>query len=173
MANILLGNFHQSLIKTAINMGDWLLTLDKLTEQDKNAIKSVQQVLKKLPKVNDGTLAMYGFSIESGDENQGLVRGWDISLEYFADDLDRQGGLEMFSSYIPIPETTDLDVLSLKKQSEVYFHWPIGDVCNSIQPEQVTQWVNEVSQPLQFMKQGDMLSIEIVYQDFYSEIELS
>lgn len=171
MANIHLTQSHKHLVKAAIKLGDWLLTLDKLTAKDKAAVASIQKVLTKLPKVNDGTLAMYGFSIEKGDDTKGLVRGWDLSLEYFSQDLERQGGLELFSSFIPVPETTDPAVLTQKKLNEVYFHWPIGDVCAFIKPEQAQQWVDEINQPLAFWSEGDTLRIEVVYQDYYSEID--
>ncbi|WP_438970672.1 hypothetical protein [Methylophaga sp.] len=171
MANILLGKTHKSLIKAAIGLGNWFLSLEQLSEQDKQAVKQIQSALEKLPKVNDGTLAMYGFSIEKGDNNNGLVRGWDVSLEYFSQDEQQQGGLELFSSFIPLPETTDPAVLKQKKLNEVYFHWPIGDVCAFINPEQAKQWVDEVSHPLNSWGQSDRLRIEIVYQDYYSEID--
>jgi hypothetical protein len=135
MANILVDTSHKPLIKAASRLGDWLLSLDALSVEDKQAVKAVQKALEKLPKLNDGTLAMYGFSLEQGNETAGLVRGWDVSLEYFANDPERQGGLELFSSYIPIPETTDADVLAIKKQNEVYFHWPVGDICNLVKPD--------------------------------------
>lgn len=171
MANINLTQSHKQLIKAAIKLGDWLLTIDKLTADDIKAIQSIQTALSKLPRVNDGTLAMYGFSIEKGDETNGLVRGWDLSLEYFSQDPDQQGGLELFSSFIPLPETTDSAVLTQKKLNEVYFHWPIGEVCAFIKPERAQQWIDEIRQPLAFWGKGDTLRIEIVYQDYYSEIE--
>ena len=171
MAKILLDNAHKPIIKAAIKLGDWLLSLKNLTEQDKNAVMSVQRALNKLPKINDGMLAMYGFSIERGDETAGLVRGWDISLEYFANDAEQQGGLEIFSSYIPIPESNDPAVVAQKQHNEVYFHWSVADVCNFIAPERAARWIKEVSQPKQFLEEGDRLRVEIVYQDFYSEIE--
>lgn len=173
MANILLDKSHKKLIQSAIELGNWLLGLASLSADDKKAVQSIQQVLNKLPKINDGTLAMYGFSVERGDDEQGLIRGWDISVEYFAHDPEQQGGLEIFSSYLPIPEsTTDKDVLAIKKQHEVYFHWPIGDICNLVKQEQAQQWITAVSQPQALLSEGDRLRVEIVYQDFYSEIEL-
>lgn len=172
MANILLDKSHKSLLKAAIRLGDWLLSLDALTDDDKQAVRAVQKALAKLPKLNDGTLAMYGFSLEQGDETNGLVRGWDVSLEYFASDAERQGGLEMFSSYIPIPETTDADVLALKKQNEVYFHWPVGDICNLVKPEQATQWIDAVADPNSLRQRGQRLRIEIVFGGYYGEVEL-
>lgn len=171
MANILLSKTHKSLINAAIGLGNWFLSLDQLSEQDKQAVKHIQAALEKLPKVSDGTLAMYGFSIEKGDETNGLVRGWDLSLEYFSHDPERQGGLELFSSFIPLPETTDPAVLTQKNLNEAYFHWPIGDVCAFIKPEQAQRWIEETSQPLAFWGEGDTLRIEIVYQDYYSDIE--
>lgn len=171
MANINLTQTHKPLVNAAIKLGDWLLSFDTLTAEDKAAIASIQKALKKLPKVNDGTLAMYGFSIEKGDETDGLVRGWDLSLEYFSHDPERQGGLELFSSFIPLPETTDPAVLTQKNLNEAYFHWPIGDVCAFIKPEQAQRWIEETSQPLAFWGEGDTLRIEIVYQDYYSDIE--
>lgn len=173
MANILLDKSHKTLLKAASRLGDWLLSLDALTDGDKQAVRAVQKALEKLPKLNDGTLAMYGFSLEQGDETNGLVRGWDVSLEYFANDAERQGGLELFSSYIPIPETTDPDVLALKKQNEVYFHWPVGDICNLVKPDQAKQWIDDISQPLQYLETGVRLRIEIVFGEYYSEVELS
>lgn len=171
MAKIQLDKAHKPLIKAAVKLGDWLLALDKLTEQDKQAVMSMQQALIKLPKINDGTLAMYGFSIERGNGADGLVRGWDISLEYFADDAEQQGGLELFSSYIPMPESTDPEVLAQKQQNEAYFHWAIGEVCNFIAPAQAERWIKEVSEPKQFMQPDDRLRIELVYRDYYAEIE--
>jgi hypothetical protein len=53
----------------------------------------------------------------------------------------------------------------------VYFHWPIGDICSFIKAEQAQQWIDDVSQPLQFIEAGDRLRIEIVYQQFYTEHE--
>lgn len=173
MANIQLDKSHKSLLKAAVQFGDWLLSLEQLSDDDRKAVRAVQKALSKLPKINDGTLAMYGFSIEQGDETQGLVRGWDVSLEYFASDPEQQGGLELFSSYIPIPETTDADVLAEKKQNEVYFHWPLGDVCNLIKPEQARKWIDEIGQPLQLFDERSRLRIEIVFGDYYSEVELS
>lgn len=171
MANILVDKSHKKLIKSAIDLGDWLLSLEGLSHQDMQAIKAVQQSLDKLPKINDGTLAMYGFSLEQGDDKLGLVRGWDISLEYFADDPQQQGGLEMFSSYIPIPDTTDPDVLAEKKNNELYFHWPVGEICNLIPPDQASRWLEQVSSPATMVKAGERLRIEIVFADYYSEIE--
>lgn len=171
MPHILFDKTHPPIIQAAINLGDWLLSLENLSEQDKNAIKAVQDALKKLPEIDEDILAMYGFSIERGDAEKGLVRGWDVSLEYSADDAEQQVGLEIFSSYIPLPETTDAAVLAEKKTREVYFHWPIGDICSFIKPEQAQQWIDEVSRPLQFIEAGDRLRIEIVHQNFYAEHE--
>jgi hypothetical protein len=173
MANILLDKSHKPLLKAAICLGDWLLSLDTLSEDDKQAVRAVQKALDKLPKLNDGTLAMYGFSLEEGDEINGLVRGWDVSLEYFANDAERQGGLELFSSYIPIPETTAPDVLALKKQNEVYFNWPVGDICNLVKPEQATQWIAAVADPNALRQTGQRLRIEIVFGGYYGEVELN
>jgi hypothetical protein len=173
MANILLDKSHKPLLKAAIRLGDWLLSLDALSEDDKQAVRAVQKALDKLPKLNDGTLAMYGFSLEEGDEINGLVRGWDVSLEYFANDAERQGGLELFSSYIPIPETTAPDVLALKKQNEVYFNWPVGDICNLVKPEQATQWIAAVADPNALRQTGQRLRIEIVFGGYYGEVELN
>lgn len=172
MANILVDTSHKPLIKAASRLGDWLLSLDALSTEDKQAVKAVQKALEKLPKLNDGTLAMYGFSLEQGNETAGLVRGWDVSLEYFANDPERQGGLELFSSYIPIPETTDADVLAIKKQNEVYFHWPVGDICNLVKPEQAKQWVEAVAEPEKLRQAEQRLRIEIVFGDYYGEVEL-
>lgn len=171
MANILLDKSHKALIKSAIDLGDWLLSLEGLTKEDEQAIYSVQNTLNKLPKIHDGTLAMYGFSLEQGDESNGLVRGWDVSLEYFADDPERQGGLEMFSSYIPLPETNEPSVLAQKKAHELYFHWPMGDICNLIPPEQAKRWNAAISNPAALAIAGDHLRVEIVFGDYYSEIE--
>lgn len=171
MSHILLDKAHPPIIQAAIQLGDWLLSLENLTEQDKTAIKAVQQALQRLPEVEEDILAMYGFSFERGDAENGLVRGWDISLEYNAGDPEQQGGLEIFSSYIPLPDTNDPDVLAEKQQREVYFHWPIGDICSFIKAEQAQQWIEDVSQPLQFIEAGDRLRIEIVYQQFYAEHE--
>ena len=172
MAHIQIDKSHKALIKTAISLGDWLLSVEQLSESDREAVRAVQKALKKLPKINDGTLAMYGFSIEQGSESAGLVRGWDVSLEYFADDPEQQGGLELFSSYIPIPETTDPEVLAQKKHHEAYFHWPIGDVCNLIKPEQAQKWIDEVSRPEHIAEEADRLRIEIVYGDVYAEVDV-
>ncbi len=171
MANIQLDKSHKLLLKAAYSLGDWLLRQDALTDTDREAVKSIQKALEKLPKLNDRTLAMYGFSLEQGDETNGLVRGWDVSLEYFANDTERQGGLELFSSYIPIPETTDADVLALKKQNEVYFHWPVGDICNLVKPEQAKQWIDAVADPDSLRQTGQRLRIEIVFGDYYGEVE--
>lgn len=171
MANINLTKQHKPLIQAAIKLGDWLLSLPEIKGEDAEVIKSIQQALAKLPKLNDGTLAMYGFSIERGDDLAGLVRGWDVSLEYFASDLERQGGLELFSSYIPIPETTDKSVLALKKQNEVYFNWPVGDTCSLIPPQQQQQWIAEVSNPATYLQQGDRLRIEAVFANDYVEVD--
>jgi hypothetical protein len=173
MANILLDKSHKPLIKAASRLGDWLLSLDALSDDDKQAVRAVQKALDKLPKLNDGTLAMYGFSLEQGDETSGLVRGWDVSLEYFASDAERQGGLELFSSYIPIPESSDPDVLALKKQNETYFHWPVGDVCNLVKPDQAKQWIDAVADPELLRQAGQRLRIEIVFADYYGEVELA
>lgn len=172
MANILLDKTHKALIQSGIGLGSWLLQFAALSEDDKKAVIAIQDTLKKLPKINDGTLAMLGVSIENGDEQQGLVRGWDISVEFFADDPEQQGGLEIFSSYLPIPETTDKEILAIKKQHEVYFHWPIGDVCNLVKQEQAEKWITEVKQPQALLTSGSRLRAEVVYKDFYSEIEL-
>lgn len=171
MANIQLDKSHKPLVKAAQQFGDWLLGLKQLSDDDRKAVHAIQKALSKLPKINDGTLAMYGFSIEQGDETRGLVRGWDVSLEYVANDPEQQGGLELFSSYIPIPETMDADVLAVKKHNEVYFHWPIGDVCNLIKPEQARQWIDDISQPLALAGDAERLRIEIVFADYYSEVD--
>jgi hypothetical protein len=171
MAKINLTNEHKSLINAATTLGDWLCSLPEVQQSDVELIKTIQQSLTKLPKINDGTLAMYGFSIERGNEESGLVRGWDVSIEYFANEPDQQGGLEIFSSYIPLPETTDKSVLAIKKQAEVYFHWPVGDTCSFITAEQRKQWIDEVCNPDQFLQAGDRLRVELVFGQQYAEIE--
>ena len=171
MANINIAKQDKTVINAAIKLGDWLLSLPEVAGSDADSIKAIQQELKKLPKINDGTLSMYGVSIERGDENQGLVRGWDVSVEYFANDDERQGGLELFSSYISIPESTDESILADKAKNEVYFHWPVGDVGPLISSQQHKQWTDDVSQPLQFFQPGDRLRLEVVHQDHYAEIE--
>ncbi|MCX4189000.1 hypothetical protein [Methylophaga sp. OBS3] len=170
MPHIKLTQDHQPLLQTAIALGDWLLALDGLSEQDQQAIKNVQAALQVLPVLSSDTLAMYGFSIERGDSDAGLVRGWDISLEFFADDPEQQGGLEIFSSYIPIPETTDKQLLAEKKRKEVYFHWAVGDVCNYVPEKQAAQWISEVTDPLKYAQPGDRLRVEIVYGQHYAEM---
>lgn len=172
MANIQLDKSHKLLLKAAYSLGDWIHRQDELADADREAVRSIQKALDKLPKLNDGTLAMYGVSLEQGDEANGLVRGWDVSLEYFASDAERQGGLELFSSYIPIPETTDPDVLALKKQKEVYFHWPVGDICNLVKQEQAKQWIDALADPESLRQPGQRLRIEIVFGDYYGEVEL-
>ena len=171
MANINILKQDKTVINAAIKLGDWLLSLPEVAGSDADSIKAIQQTLKKLPKINDGTLSMYGVSIERGDENQGLVRGWDVSVEYFANDHERQGGLELFSSYISIPESTDNIFVVEKEKNEVYFHWPIGDAGPMISPQQQKQWIDDVSQPLQFFQAGDRLRLEVVHQEHYAEIE--
>lgn len=171
MANILTTKQDKSLINAAIKLGDWLVNLPEVTQDDIDCIKAVQRALQKLPKMNDGTFAMYGFSIERGDEAQGLVRGWDVSLEYFANDHDRQGGLELFSTYLSIPESTEETVLAAKEKNEAYFHWPVGSEGSINSQQQRTLWIASVENPLQHWQAGDRLRLEIVYQDYYSEID--
>lgn len=171
MANILLEKTHKKLIQSAIALGDWLLSLDGLSKDDERAIKSVQTALNKLPKVNDGTLAMYGFSLEQGDEHHGLIRGWDVSLEYFSKDPERQGGLEMFSSYIPIPESDDPAVLHEKSQSEVYFHWPVGDSSKLITPDHSKLWLSQIAEPERLSQGKERLRVEVLFGEYYAEIE--
>ena len=171
MANINLTNEHKPILTAALALGDWLCSLPEAKDTDIALIKMIQRSLAKLPKLNDGTLAMYGFSIERGTDEVGLVRGWDVSLEYFASDPDQQGGLEIFSSYIPLPETTDENVLAAKKQAEVYFNWPIGDTCSLILPDQQKRWIDEVTKPEQFLQEGDRLRVELVFGQQYAEID--
>ncbi len=171
MANINIAKQDKAVINAAIKLGDWILSLPEVKNKDAESIKAIQQVLKKLPKINNGTLAMYGVSIERGDENQGLVRGWDMSLEYFAEDKDKQGGLELFSSYISIPESTEENVLAEKAENEVYFQWPVGSDGVLVTVQQSKQWCDEVNNPMQFFQTGDRLRLEIVHQDYYAEID--
>lgn len=171
MAAINLSNEHKPLVKAAIKMGDWLGSLSDVSDSNRDLIKRIQQALNKLPKVNDGTLAMYGYSIERGSMDDGLVRGWDISLEYFTNDVDQQGGLELFSSYIPLPETNDPKVLADKKNAEVYFHWALGETCSFIDAKQQQQWITEVMDPHAFMQPGDRLRVELVFGPEYAEID--
>jgi hypothetical protein len=171
MTNIIISKQDKTLINAAIKLGDWLLSLPEVSELNARKLRAIQQALKKLPKISDATFSMYGFSIERGDEREGLVRGWDISLEYFADDHDRQGGLELFSSYISIPESTDETVLAIKENNEVYFHWPVDDSGSSMSQEQRQLWIDDLTNPLQHWHAGDRLRLEIVHQDHYAEID--
>ena len=171
MANIIISKQDETLINAAIKLGDWLLSLPEVSELNGKKIRAIQQALKKLPKINDGTLSMYGFSIERGDENEGLVRGWDVSLEYFTNDYERQGGLELFSSYIVIPESTDKIILADKNKNEVYFQWSIGNESTLIGSQQCKQWLDDLALPLQYFQAGDRLRLEIVHQDHYAEID--
>jgi len=171
MANINIAKQDKTVILAAIKLGDWLLSLPEVEGKDADSIKAIQQALKKLPKINDGTLSMYGVSIERGDETEGLVRGWDMSLEYFSSDNDRQGGLELFSSFISIPESTDELILAEKDKNEAYFHWPVGSGGALISAQQNKQWCEEVKNPMQFFQTGDRLRLEIVHKDHYAEIE--
>lgn len=171
MAKIIISKQDNTLINATIKIGDWLLSLPEVGDLNGRKIKAIQQELKKLPIIHNATFSMYGFSIERGDEHEGLVRGWDVSLEYFADDHERQGGLELFSSYISIPESTDEAVLAKKANNEVYFHWPVADAGSIISTEQRQLWIDDVSNPMQFWQPGDRLRIEIVHQDHYAEID--
>jgi hypothetical protein len=170
MAHIDITSLDKPLIKAARSIGAWLLTLDGLSDEQTKAIKLVQQTLAKLPKINDGTVAMYGFSVETGDDEQGLVRGWDVSIEYLASDPEQQGGLELFSSYLPIPESKDPEVLATKRSHEVYFHWPVGQQAELFAAEQVNRWISEVSQPEKLLEHADRLRVEVVFADQYVEI---
>jgi hypothetical protein len=125
--------------------------------------------LLKLPKINDGTVAMYGFSVETGDEESGLVRGWDVSLEYLADDPEQQGGLELFSSYLPIPESHDPEVLATKRAHEVYFHWPVAAMPAVFAADRVDAWIDELSQPERLLENVDRFRIEVVFGQHYFE----
>lgn len=171
MANINIAKQDKAVINAAIKLGDWMLSLPEVMGKDAESIEAIQQVLKKLPKINDGTFSMYGVSIERGDMTLGLVRGWDVSVEYFADDHDKQGGLELFSSYISIPESTDQTVLTEKAKNEMYFHWPLSEAGPLIKAQQNKQWCDEVKNPMQFFQAGDRLRLEIVHQDHYAEID--
>ena len=53
----------------------------------------------------------------------------------------------------------------------MYFNWPIGDTCSLITPAQKKQWIDEVSQPEQFLSKGDRLRIELVFGQQYAEID--
>jgi len=171
MANIIISKQDKTLINAAIKLGDWLVSLPEVSDLNARKINAIQQALTKLPKISDATFSMYGFSIERGDEREGLVRGWDVSLEYFADDHDRQGGLELFSSYISIPESTDETVLANKANNEVYFHWPVSDDRSHMSQEQQHVWITDLNNPLQHWQTGDRLRLEIVHQDHYAEID--
>jgi hypothetical protein len=171
MATINMAAENKPLIKAAIRLANWMASLNDLNESALKNIQAIQQLLTKLPKINDGTLAMFGFSVEHGDMSEGLVRGWDVSIEYFSNDAERQGGVEIFSSYIPIPETNDQQILQQKKNNEVYFHWPVAESASLITPKQQQKWIEDVSHPEQFIQSGDRLRLEIVFQDDYAEIE--
>ena len=173
MSHIKLDPQQQPLIHAAIEMGNWMKQCPETNEQARAAIEAIQQTLQSLPTLPDQTLAMYGFSIERGNAEQGLVRGWDVSIEYFADDSEQQGGLELFSSWLPIPESTAPDVLATKREKEVYFHWAIGDVCCYVNNTKAEQWQQQVQQPFAMLEPGDRLRLEIVYQEFYAEIDVA
>lgn len=173
MTHILLEPAQQGLLDAAIALGDWMQDLPKLTESDIAAIRAVQQKLRGLPELSDGTLAMYGFSIESGDEQSGLVRGWDVSLEYMANDPEQQGGLELFSSWLPIPESSESAVLAEKKAKELYLHWPVGDICCRTDAVKSEAWIEQLHQPEALLNSGDRLRIEIVFQDYYSAVDFA
>lgn len=169
MHSIQLTDAQKPLVTAAIRLGDWLLSLDNLPEQAILAIKQTQTALQLLPQITADTMAMYGVSIEQGDDQQGLIRGWDISLECIEADPNQQAGLEIFSSYLPIPKPVDEQSLAEKKQHEVYFHWPLAAVCSTVEPTQSQRWIEEVTNPLQSAQPGDRLRVEVVYQQSYFE----
>ena len=173
MTHIHLDPSQQGLLDAAIALGDWMQTLPKLTESDMAALRAVQQKLRRLPELSDGTLAMYGFSIESGDEHSGLVRGWDVSLEYMANDPEQQAGLELFSSWLPIPESAEAAILAEKRAKELYFHWPVGDVCCRTDAAKSNAWIEQLQDPHALLSSGDRLRIEIVFQAYYSAIDFA
>jgi hypothetical protein len=173
MAHIQIDPAHRPIIDAAIKMGDWLLTQPQVDDAARQVIEKIQLTLNQLPEVNDNSLVMYGVSVEKTfPDGQGLIRGWDVSLEYFSDDPEMQGGLECFSSYIPVPDSEDPEMLKQKKEQEVYFHWPIGDVCNFITPQKAQTWLNVMQDPQAYFSSEDNLRIELVYANQYVEVDL-
>jgi hypothetical protein len=171
MKQILLESQHEDIVNAAIEFGAWLMAECTLDEQAISTIQSIQKTLRELPSIADGTLAMYGLSIEKGTSDEGLIRGWDVAVEYFADDPQQQAGLECFSSYLPMPEPTSDHALALKAKEEVYFNWPVASPCNAFSADDVARWCRELANPLQFYEEGDRLRVELVYGSQYVELD--
>jgi hypothetical protein len=54
----------------------------------------------------------------------------------------------------------------------VYFHWPIGDVCNLIRPEAASVWLKAMQDPKACFEPEQKLRVELVYADQYVEVDL-
>ena len=170
MTNIIISKQDKPTIDAAIKLGDWFLSLPEVGDNEAKIIKAVQSSLAKLPDVDDEILSLYGFSIEKGDSTSGLVRGWDVSLE---NSTETPGLLEVFSSYILIPEPVEQEAIIEKESHEIYLHWNAGEQHQNKDAKSVTRWIEETSKPLQYFASGDVLRLEMVHNDGYAEIEIA
>ncbi|MDH5357023.1 MAG: hypothetical protein OEY48_02890 [Gammaproteobacteria bacterium] len=169
MDNIIISKQEQRIVDAAIKLGNWFLSLPEVGDKEAGIIKAVQASLTMLPAVEDGVLSLYGFSIEKGNSTHGLVRGWDVSLE---NSSETPGLLEIFSSYILIPEPIEQQAIAEKESHEVYMHWNAGEQGQNVAVDAATKWIEEVSKPLQYFDNGDILRLEMVHKNNYAELQL-
>jgi len=71
---------EQHIVDAAIRLGDWLSQFPELTDKQISMISNIQEKLKTLPKVESTCHYHYGYSIERGNDDAGLIRSWIVYL---------------------------------------------------------------------------------------------
>ena len=140
----------QPLIEAAIQLGEYLKRINQISQEQKDIIQQVQDILKSIPHYIRGFKGCYQLEITNSTEppESGKKVYW--AVEIF-DDV-----IEIFSDYETIPKLKDRyeDI----KNELVFFL--IAGKTNKNSTDIYEQWIKEISNPESFLTDGYHMEIE-------------
>jgi hypothetical protein len=146
------------LVEAAIKLGDWLASYEETTPEQIDAIRYLQNALRRLPESSPDVNAQYGFRAIKGrgffvempdDAWQGVSRAWAVTMY-------PPGVIEIFSNYSPYPEVH----IFKKLAHELGFELRAGEPNPHIGAFYFNEWIDEVSDPAAFIDDEVVFKVE-------------
>lgn len=137
----------ESLIRAALELGDWILAQREVSRSQRKAILALQDALRGLPALPAPMVAEYGFHVRrESPDGKGIYRAWRVSLS--------PAGIEIFSVYSPDEKIEYEDKLSHELN-----YWLRPDRESKHDGFYCEEWMAEVRSPEQFRENGALFGI--------------
>jgi hypothetical protein len=141
------------LVLAALELGDWILGQEGITEPQRDAVQALQSALFRLPDASPEIAGEYGFNVRYGDDAGSLYRAWGVSLS--------RAGLEIYSVYSPDPR---IDLWEEMTHELDFWLRPGAD--NQHDGFYFGEWIDEVREPLRHQIAGADFQIQAeLYED--------